>query len=161
GFVKQLAQSIDNGLGIIAAARRHFLDVDRAVRAEDDDVGEGAADIDTDANRGSHFVYSVACFRVAGSCHWTLGTSHQPRALPISVRSRSVASASTRHGAVSPTTPQSDLARPADRNSLRTSRSTACGSRSSGSPQPPPPASTWRNTSPLRIVIVSFDGRRR
>src|SRR5262245_66438329 len=105
GFAKQLAQSIDNGLCIIADARRHLFGVDRAVRAEDDDVGEGAADINTQANRGSHFVYSATCLSVAGSCHWTLVTSHQQPALPISVRSRSVASASTRHVAMSTTTP--------------------------------------------------------
>ena len=45
-------------------------------------------------------------------------------------------------------------------NSLRTSLSTSAGSRSSGSPQPPPPATSCRNKSPFLIVIVSLEGSR-
>ena len=58
------------------------------------------------------------------------------------------------------TTPYSRRAAATDTSPSRTSRSTACGSRSNGSPQPPPPdvrmtaresaGTSWRTTSTLR-----------
>ena len=39
---------------------------------------------------------------------------------------------------------------------LRTSFTTRQVSRSSGSPQPPGPGCSWRNTSPRLMVIVTF-----
>src|SRR5581483_4029523 len=127
---------------------------------EQHDVGEGAADVDADTIRdgGGHAArYSAACRRRRGSCHCTLGTSLQPRRRRMSSRSRRAAAASTVHAPVSTTTPYSASALAADRNSLRTSLSTAAGSRSKGSPQPPPPGCTWQNTSPRFICIVTLE----
>ena len=105
GLGKQLGEAVDDGARIVVDARRHLLGMDRAVRAEDDDVGEGAADIDTDAECGGHACYSAAWLSAAGSCHCTFGTSRQPRAAAISARSVFVAASSTRQAAVSTITP--------------------------------------------------------
>ncbi len=49
GLLEQLAQPLDDRLGIVADAGGDLLGVDGAVGAQQDDVGEGAADIDADA----------------------------------------------------------------------------------------------------------------
>ena len=134
-----------------------------AVGAEQHDVGEGAADVDTDAIGDWH----VLLFRGAGE-------GHRDRATAPSARRSSRAPFGSRRGgasvAASSTVQRASIddhavvgLRPSrgDSNSLRTSRSTAAGSRSSGSPQPPAPASTWRNTSPRLMFIVSFEGSSR
>src|SRR5206468_1314025 len=71
------------------------------------------------------------------------------------VRNASVAAASTCRPAI--TTPYWPRAASTLTNSLRTSRSTAAGSRSSGSPHPPAPATSCRNTSPRMIIMLSFE----
>ena len=105
GLGKQFGQAVDDGARVVVDARRHLLGVDRAVRAENNDVGEGAADVDTDAERDGHGGYSAAWLSATGSCHWTFGTSRQPRAAAISARSLFVAASSTRQVFVSTITP--------------------------------------------------------
>src|SRR6266513_2968575 len=103
-LAEHLGEALDDRLRIVLDARGDLLAADRAVGAEQHDVGEGAADVDTDA---------IAC--------------HCAQAAFLALRSGS-------------------------------SRCTAAGSRSSGSPQPPAPARTWRNTSPFLMVMVNLLG---
>src|SRR5206468_13098464 len=48
-LVEDLAEPVDDGAGVVLHAGRHLLDVQASVGVEEDDVGEGAADIDRDA----------------------------------------------------------------------------------------------------------------
>jgi hypothetical protein len=54
GLAKNFAEAVDDGLGVVADAGGDLLGVDGAVRPEQHDVGEGAADIDTDAVGNGH-----------------------------------------------------------------------------------------------------------
>ena len=103
-LAKHLGQAIDDGRCIIAGARRDLLGVQRAVRAEQYDVGERAADVDADAIAG-HDRHSAAALVVIASCHCTFGTVLQSRSLRMRARAASVAAVSTVHCVVSTTTP--------------------------------------------------------
>src|SRR5439155_15874 len=58
-LVEDLAEPVDDGAGVVLHAGRHLLDVQASVGVEEDDVGEGAADIDRDAE-AAHAVRSIA-----------------------------------------------------------------------------------------------------
>ena len=107
-FREHFGQAIDDRLRIVADAGRDFLGVNDAVAAQQHDVGKSAADIDADAKGGfggRHVGYSAAALIGSGSCHWTLGTSLQPRDRRISAWRFSVAARSTCQRVVSITTP--------------------------------------------------------
>ena len=71
-LLEHLGEAFDNRMRVVLDARRDLLGVNRAVRAEQHDVGEGAADVDADAisDNGAH---SAARGKGAGSCHCTFG----------------------------------------------------------------------------------------
>src|SRR5262249_1507430 len=58
GFAQRLIEPVDQRARVVVDARGYFLDVDRAVGAEHDDVGERAADVDADAVGGRHYTLS-------------------------------------------------------------------------------------------------------
>ena len=58
-LVEDLAEPVDDGAGVVLHAGRHLLDVQASVGVEEDDVGEGAADIDRDAE-AAHAVRSIS-----------------------------------------------------------------------------------------------------
>ena len=107
-LAQHFRQAFDDRLRVVLDARGDLLGVDRAVGAEQHDVGEGAADVDTDAitphrNQGQTTfsvlpaaakTWSVPVFG-SGSCHCTFGTSRQPRAARISARRLALAALST------------------------------------------------------------------
>src|SRR5262249_26467591 len=103
-FAQHLPQAVNDRLRVIVGGGGHLGGVDATVRAEQHYVGEGAADVDTDAVRRRHhpdFARSVG----AGSSRSTFGISHHPRSERISARRFAVATASTRQAFVSITTP--------------------------------------------------------
>ena len=55
GLVEHLAQPVDDGARVVVDAGRHLLDVQASVGVEEDDVGEGAADVDRDAEAAHAF----------------------------------------------------------------------------------------------------------
>ena len=152
-------EPVDDRAGVVADARGDLLGVDRAVGAEQHDVGEGAADIDADAV-GTACAHSAA---PTAERHRRIVPLHLRDARPSRARGVISLAALGRGGRIDrPARGIDDHAvvgrRPSrgDSSSLRTSFSTAAGSRSSGSPQPPAPASTWRKMSPRLMVMVNL-----
>ena len=129
---------------IVVDAGGDLLRVDGAVRSEQHDVGERAADVDADAVGGlaGHARLLCRAPQSSGSCHWHLGHLAPAAALGDLRASRARSRPHRRVQRLASTIDAVVGHAPwrATANSLRTSFSTAAGSRSSGSPQPPPPA---------------------
>src|SRR5512134_2505034 len=103
---------------------------------------------------GAHHV--VAPLDAAGT-HGGVGRGKVGRHLVVAPRSRAsrrftVAAASTLCSSAVSTTPYCSRAWAAETYPSRTSRNTRCGSRSSGSPQPPPPAVMYNTSVPAGQV---------
>ena len=108
GLGEYLEQTLDDRRRVVADARRDLLRMDGAVAAEQNDIGECAADVDADAEQGSfcrHCHHSATFAMGSASCRCTFGTSFQPRAFRIAACARSVAAPSIVQPRVSMTTP--------------------------------------------------------
>ena len=77
-LVEHLAEPVDDGAGVVLHAGRHLLDVQASVGVEEDDVGEGAADIDRDAE-------AAHAFRSISMTAANVSTSPSSSASPIGV----------------------------------------------------------------------------
>src|SRR5437763_16132541 len=54
-LVEHLAEAVDDGAGVVVHAGGHLLDVQAPIDVEEDDVGEGAADVHRDAEAAHAF----------------------------------------------------------------------------------------------------------
>ena len=97
--------ALHDGPRVVVDAGGDLARRDRAVLGEQNDIGEGAPDIDADAP-AAHAPLSGAAFRGSGiGPRETAGGSDQPRAALSSARRASVAASSTRQRARSTITP--------------------------------------------------------
>ena len=99
GHAQQLDQPLPDGTGVVVDGGGHLQRVDGTFARDQDEVGEGAADVDADAGpAGAHGA-------APGGAQSTGGVSVQPRAVRSRSRSAAVATSSTARLEGSITTP--------------------------------------------------------
>src|SRR6266545_2363611 len=85
GLAKNFAQPVDDRLGVVADTGRDLLGVDGAVGAQQHDIREGAADVDTGAIGDSHRTIPrrVAAVRARATAPWASPSSRAPGGFPL------------------------------------------------------------------------------